>query len=199
MTELTSIERLPSLIERAASALAKATTAAKILDARDRANVAYTAAKVAARLAKVKDAHDTVLAACRKAMADALVIEAQAQCRLAEEYDAAQERGEVRKDGQRGKAVPDENSIPTTADIGLTRKLVHEARQVRDAEKAKPGIVREAVEGKLQAGEEPTRADVKRAVKAVAKPTAPGSTDPQSFNRMIRAANDKDGRAGAAG
>jgi hypothetical protein len=41
----------------------------------------------------------------------------------------AQKRGEVRKDGQRGKAVPDENSIPRTTDIGLTRKQVHEARQ----------------------------------------------------------------------
>jgi hypothetical protein len=40
----------------------------------------------------------------------------------------AQERGEVRKDGQRGKAI--ENSIPRTTDIGLTRKQVHEARQI---------------------------------------------------------------------
>ena len=36
--------------------------------------------------------------------------------RPAHEYDAAQERGEVRKDGQRGKAVPEENSFsPATA------------------------------------------------------------------------------------
>ncbi|MBN9064014.1 MAG: hypothetical protein J0H41_16450 [Rhizobiales bacterium] len=44
--------------------------------------------------------------------------------------------GEVRSDGQRGKAVPDENSFsPATVEgIGLTRKDIHDARAVRDAE-----------------------------------------------------------------
>lgn len=56
--------------------------------------------------------------------------------RLAEEYDAAQERGEVvgPHDGAR-KRVPDENAISpaTAADIGLSRKDIHEARQIRRA------------------------------------------------------------------
>jgi hypothetical protein len=61
-----------------------------------------------------------------------------AQCRLADEYDAAQERGEVQQaGGRRGNQfanVPKENNAkPTVADIGLTRKQVHEARVVRDA------------------------------------------------------------------
>jgi hypothetical protein len=43
--------------------------------------------------------HGTVMAACRRTMADALIIEGRAQCRLADEYDAAQERGEVNKAG----------------------------------------------------------------------------------------------------
>ncbi|MGO7570314.1 hypothetical protein ACC738_22570 [Rhizobium ruizarguesonis] len=47
--------------------------------------------------------------------------------RLADEYDAAQERGEVAKDG-RSKTVPDGNGIPSAADVGLSRKDVHEAR-----------------------------------------------------------------------
>ncbi|GAA5058285.1 hypothetical protein GCM10023208_24620 [Erythrobacter westpacificensis] len=55
--------------------------------------------------------------------------------RLADEYDAAQERGEI---GRQGKpvTVPDENGIvpATAADAGLTRKQIHEARQLRDAE-----------------------------------------------------------------
>ena len=40
------------------------------------------------------------------------------------------ERGEVRADGERGKAVPDPNSFskPTAADIGISRKEIHEAR-----------------------------------------------------------------------
>lgn len=58
----------------------------------------------------------------------------QAKRRLADEYDAAQERGEVAANGQRGKAVPDGNSLATVSDLGLTRKAIHEARQLRDAE-----------------------------------------------------------------
>lgn len=72
-------------------------------------------------------------------MADAAEIEAQAKRRLADEYDAAQERGEVAANGQRGKAVPDGNSLATVSDLGLTRKAIHEARQLRDAEAADQG------------------------------------------------------------
>jgi hypothetical protein len=35
---------------------------------------------------------------------------------------------------------------PSAADIGLTRKEVHQARQIRDAEKASPGVVRKTVD-----------------------------------------------------
>jgi hypothetical protein len=69
------------------------------------------------------------------------VLKATAKMRLADEYDAAQERGEVAPQG-RPEKVSDENLLPTVADIGLTKGQVHEARQIRDAEKADPGIVR---------------------------------------------------------
>ena len=67
------------------------------------------------------------------------VISAAAERRLSDEYEAAQERGEVAADG-RPKTVPDENGLKpaTAADIGLSRKDIHEARQIRDAEKAEP-------------------------------------------------------------
>jgi len=68
--------------------------------------------------------------------------------RLAEEYDAAQDRGEVRKDGQRGKAVEGDNTLsgPATAsDIGLRRDEIHEARKLRDAERDEPGIIQRRV------------------------------------------------------
>jgi hypothetical protein len=58
-------------------------------------------------------------------------------------YDAAQERGEVK-----GPGNPDKFNCPqkehlksTVTDIGLTYKQVHEARNVRDAEKKKPGTI----------------------------------------------------------
>lgn len=53
--------------------------------------------------------------------------------RLAEEYDAAQERGEVASDG-RPKTVGHDNGFPATAaDLGLRRDEIHEARQFKRA------------------------------------------------------------------
>jgi len=161
------IETLSRLIAQASATLAKATTAAEILDAYNQADVSYSAAKKAIQMSKVKTAHDTVVASCRKVMGDALVIETRAQCRLADEYDAAQGRGEVKVRGNKsGKSnIPNENNTPTVEDIGLTSKQVHNARAVRDAEKAHPGGIRKAIEEKLAAGGEPTRADVTRIIK----------------------------------
>mgnify|MGYP007086244194 CR=1 FL=1 len=45
-----------------------------------------------------------------------------------------------------------------------TRKEIHEARQVRDAEKSDPGIVRRVLDEKLAAGQEPTKAALREAV-----------------------------------
>jgi hypothetical protein len=66
--------------------------------------------------------------------ADALEIEALAKRRLADEYDAAQERGEVRKNGERSFSSPEKLSGPEI----LPPKELHEARQIRDAEKREP-------------------------------------------------------------
>src|SRR4051794_40005330 len=61
-----------------------------------------------------------------------LAIESEPKRRIADEYDAAQERGEVAgpRDGTR-TGVPDGNARPTVAEIGLTSKQIHEARQIR--------------------------------------------------------------------
>lgn len=54
-----------------------------------------------------------------------------AKRRLADEYDAAQERGEVAgHGGDRKIKVPDAN----LEKVGLSKREVHEARQIRDAE-----------------------------------------------------------------
>ncbi|NKK85538.1 hypothetical protein GFL80_14970 [Rhizobium leguminosarum bv. viciae] len=79
------------------------------------------------------------------AQADALEIEARAKRMLADEYDAAQERGEVATKGKPVN-VPDGNVKATAADFGLSRKDVHEARLIRDAEAADPGVIRRALE-----------------------------------------------------
>jgi hypothetical protein len=93
------------------------------------AGAAYTAAKAAARLAKAKGAHDELIAKAHRAQADALEIEAMAKRRLADEYDAAQERGEVASG--RPKTLPDGNTSATQAEVGLSAKEIHEARQIR--------------------------------------------------------------------
>ena len=128
------------------------------------AGVAYTAAKSAARLAKAKGAHDELIARAHRAQADALEIEAMAKRRLADEYDAAQERGEVATQRDGGRPSQTEGLKATVAEIGLTHKEIHEARQIRDAEEAEPGIIRQTLDDALDAGEEPTKAAVRRAV-----------------------------------
>jgi hypothetical protein len=155
-----SAQTLPGLVQRAASQLASATSAAEVLEARDMAGVAYTAAKSAARLAKAKGAHDELIAKAHRAQADALEIEALAKRRLADEYDAAQDRGEIGRHGGDRKTV----KFETSKLEGLSPDQIHEARQIRDAEEADPGIVRRTLDQRIDAGEEPTKAAVRSAI-----------------------------------
>ena len=83
--------------------------------------------------------------------------------RLADEYDAAQARGEVKRNGGDRSSVEDHNTA-STADLGLRRDQIHEARQFRDAEAADPGIVRRTLDDRLERGEEPTRAALRKMV-----------------------------------
>lgn len=164
MTALTSgpSQDLPGLIDRAASMLAGAKTAAEVLEAREAAGLAYDVAKRAARLKSAKAAHDDLVAAAHRAQADALEIEAAAKRRLADEYDAAQARGEVKRNGGDRSSVEDRNTA-SSADLGLRRDQIHEARQLRDAEAADPGLVRRTLDARLDRGEEPTRSALRRA------------------------------------
>lgn len=157
---------LPSLIERAARMLSGARSAAEVLEAREMAGLAYDVAKRAARLQRAKSAHDDLVAAAHRAQAHALEIEARAKRRLADEYDAAQERGEVATGNRtRDFGVADGNAKPATAaDLGLRRDEIYEARQIRDAEAAEPGIVRRTLDEQLERGKEPTRAALRKMV-----------------------------------
>ncbi|WP_156334055.1 MULTISPECIES: hypothetical protein [unclassified Shinella] len=126
------------------------------------------------------DAHEIVatgthgiepIAKAHRAQADALEIEAAAKRRLADEYDAAQERGEIATASVRSDIVPVGNDVrpATAAELGLSRKQVHEARTIRDAEKANPGIVRRTLNDRLDKGQEPTKAALREAVVETAK------------------------------
>ena len=158
-------DSIPRIIDHATAALTNARSAAEVLEARDLASFAYDAAKRAARLAKAKNAHDELIAAAHRAQADALTIEALAKRRLADEYDSAQQRGEVaRHGGGRKFKVGDSNVEITAADLGLRRDEIHDARLIRDAEQAEPGIVRRTLDEKLARGEEPTRTALRKMV-----------------------------------
>lgn len=194
------IGALPAMVKAAADKLASATTSAEVLDAKDAAALVYDASKRAARMAKAKKAHDELIAAAHRAQADALEIEAAAKRRLADEYDGGQERGEiVGPKGGGDSTVPSRNAA-TAADVGLTRKQVHEARQVRDAEQAQPGIVRQTLDDKLAVGEEPTRAAVNAAVAKVFGKTQPVDqrTDAERDANTIQSAWDCSGDEGRA-
>jgi len=71
-----------------------------------------------------------------------------AKMRLADEYDAAQERGEVAdgRDGP-GAGVMDGDAKATAADLGLHREDIRQARKARDAETADPGVTERALNG----------------------------------------------------
>lgn len=179
VTPETAVATLPALIDRAVSVLANARTSAEVLEARDLAGLAYDAAKRAVRFGRAKQAHDDLIAAALRAQADAHTIEAEAKRRLADEYDAAQERGEVATRDttlRHGPDVPKQNiGTPTAADLGLSHKDIHEARLIRDAEKASPGIVRRTLDEALAVGKEPSRAEVRRVVLPLARPERPAT------------------------
>lgn len=165
LVSASTLHSLRALVQRAASQLTGAENAAGYLDTIDSASLAYDASKRAARMLKAKGAHDEVVAAVRRSQADALEIEAMASRRLADEYDAAQERGEVAgHGGARNFNVQPTDVEPTAADIGLTRQRIQEYREIRDAEVAEPGIVRRILDEAIEQGEEPTRTKLREAV-----------------------------------
>lgn len=161
-------ETLPVLIDRATAALDNARDSAEVLEARDMARMAYDAAKSAGRIAKAKQAHDSIISDVHRAQAHALAIRARAEMRLAEEYDAAQDRGEVAGPNTgRPKSVADDNAYPrifNAGDLGLRRDEIHDARKLRDAERENPGLIRRSLDAMIERGEEPTRAALKREV-----------------------------------
>jgi hypothetical protein len=171
VSPITVASSLPALVRNAASKLAKAESAAEVLEARMEATIAYEAAKVAGRLARAKQAHDEIISTVYRAQADALEIESAAKRRLADEYDAAQDRGEVRRAGN--SSAPEE--LISASEIGLSHKDIHEARLIRDAERENPGVVRRTLDRLIDAGQEPTKAAVKREI--VAKPEPRVSDD----------------------
>lgn len=75
-----------------------------------------------------------------------------AEMKLAEEYDAAQDRGEVAKNGHNQHS--DEGVVASNT-LGLRRDEIHAARKLRDAERDEPGIIQRSINEIVEQGEEP--------------------------------------------
>jgi hypothetical protein len=181
MTPQAAMDTLPHLIDKAARNLAAAAGSAEVLEARNYAGVVYDAAKKAARMARAKNAHDDLIARAHRAQADALEIEAAAKRRLADEYDAAQQRGEIAgHGGDKVSNVAKSNVAPTSADIGIRRDEIFESRRLRDAEKLSPGITRETLDKALEEGREPSKALLREAVFAAVEQTGRRSSRPRN-------------------
>ena len=113
------------------------------------------------------------------AQAHAEETEAAAKRSLADEYDAAQERGDVAtrqtNPGSDGH-VSEENMPPATAvNLDLTRTVIHEVRQLRAAEAADPSLVRRTLDERLGRGAD-ARARLCKAPQVL--PTVPRSARP---------------------
>jgi hypothetical protein len=150
---------LTDLVVAARKTLTEAKSCAAILDAQAKAQVAINAARRAARFAKAQGAHEDLVDAARRLMGDARGIEAAADVRLAVEYDAAQDRGELPKAGKPNSSRAEELG----AVEGLTHKQIYEARIIRAGEEAEPGVVQKTIFQLLEEGHEPTRVAVRKA------------------------------------
>jgi hypothetical protein len=160
-----ALRDLHSVLDHARREIEVATGYADILSIKLVAKKAYDDADRLARLGKAKGAHDELVASAHRLKADALEIEAAAARKLADEYDGAQERGEIGQSGARSDLVPDGNEVvPSAADAGISRKEIFEARIIRDAEELSPGIVRRSLTEMLIRGDDPTRAQLRREI-----------------------------------
>ncbi|MDG4874147.1 SAM-dependent methyltransferase [Mesorhizobium sp. WSM4935] len=133
-----------------------------VASARMLASGVYDQAKAAGSYAARFHAGEHLIFKARKLQGDALLIEARAKITIATEWTAAQERGEASKGG-RPKTVPDGNGF-TAAEAGLTRKEIHDARKLADAERRDPGIVERVIAGRVAEGLEPSRANLRVAI-----------------------------------
>ena len=154
----TDASGLVATVERARALLDEGA----IVTARIVASVAYATAKTAAQFAEQVGATEKLIAKARRMQADALLIETRAKILIADKWDEAQSAGQASKGG-RPKTLSDGKGF-SADDTGLSYKEIHNARKLAAAEHREPGIVERAIQARLSAGLEPTRANLRAAV-----------------------------------
>lgn len=160
-------ENLPAIINDTQQMLDRARTSAEVLEVRDQARMAYAIAKEQSRMEKASRAHADICNTATRLIGAAALLEARANIKLAEEYDAAKDKGEVAVAGSNQHS----NEVVVNAnDLGIRRDQIHHARKLRDAELESPGILDRTVNDLIERGEEPTKAAIMREVLPKQKP-----------------------------
>ncbi|NTG74497.1 SAM-dependent methyltransferase [Agrobacterium rhizogenes] len=149
---------LVATVERAMALL----DAGDVVNARIVASIAYSQAKTAAQFAEQIGATEQLVAKARRMQADALLIETRAKIIIADKWDEAQASGAA-STGGRPRTTSDGSGF-FVADTGLSSKDMVEARRYASAEQREPGIVERAIQARISAGLEPTRANLRAAV-----------------------------------
>jgi hypothetical protein len=191
----TTIVNLPSLVASAASQLAEASTSAEVLEAKTMAGVAYDAAKSAGRIARMKEAHDDLLGKIYRSQAQCVIIEGEAQARLADEYDLAVKDNKVQgHGGARNFKVGDDHLEikPSTFDVGLTKEQIYQARKVRDVLREDPTAIEDKVNALVEQGLEPTKAAIREQLQqALQNPSVfSGNQKPEKKHVVSEGYND---------
>ncbi len=131
-----------------------------VMAARRLAAMVYKEAKLGGEFSAKAHLRES-LEACHRIQAGAMTIKVKTSLILAEEWERAGAEGKTLKG--RPKSVPDENAF-TAAEAGLTRKELHEAKKLLDAERKQPGIAERAIAARLAQGLEPTQASLRHAI-----------------------------------
>lgn len=121
---------------------------------------AYEQAKAAAGYAEKVKASRELVDKARRMQADALKIESLCYVAMADAVDEAQAKGELSRGGRPEKVQGSDRF--TLEDVGLDKRRLHEARQIRNAERAEPGFIDRVVEARVESGLEPSRAALKQ-------------------------------------
>jgi urease gamma subunit len=156
---------LPDLIERARACLGDGDLeAARLLSAR-----AYDTARQATAYAKRFEASEQLLRKAHVLQGEALLIEAEVQIAIADMIDAGQKAGLISKGGRPKGQNDNAQTVPGADllhldDFRIAKQRLAEARALRDAERAEPGLAERAIRARLDDGQEPTRASLRAAI-----------------------------------
>lgn len=126
---------------------------------------AYAEAQAAGGYAAKVKASRQLIEKFHALQADALEVETYATIRLSEIVDEAQKQGAIGRPGRPGRAEKVQGSDHfTLEEAGLDKRRLHEARKLAEAERAEPGIVKRAIQARMDEGFAPTRANLGHAI-----------------------------------